>query len=677
MDWYPWGEVAFEAARAQDKPIFLSIGYSTCHWCHVMEHESFEDSTVAALMNDAFICVKVDREERPDVDNVYMSVTQAMTGSGGWPMTVIMTPDLVPFFAGTYYPKEGRGGRPGMMELIPRMRELWEEQRDDLLSTAGKVESFLESSGGSHAGDLPGLGALETAHENLRSRFDATHGGFGSAPKFPTPHQLTLLLRTWHRGMGEDGLEMVTETLGHMRRGGIWDHVGFGFHRYSTDSQWLVPHFEKMLYDQALIAIAAAEAYQASGDPELAQTVRQIFAYVERDLTSPEGAFYSAEDADSEGEEGKFYLWSPAEVIDVLGQDVGALWNRVFDVTESGNFRDPHTGKSGSIPHLSQSVTGWSDELGIGEDELGAKLEHCRTRLLEARSKRIRPFRDDKVLTDWNGLMIAGLAVGARVLDEPEYAARAQRAADFIWTHLRSESGELQKRWRRGHAGLHGTLEDYAFLAWGLLELYESNFELRNLENARSLAREMVRLFADEEGEGFFLAADGRDDLLVRPKEGYDGALPSGNSVAALVLWKLGRVTADADFEARAEGVLRAFGRGLSQAPLAFTQMLGTLDLVLGPAHEVVIAGDAGASDVQAMLQGLHSSFVPRKVVVLRTSGDAGKALAKLAAYTEAQRPVDGKATAYVCRNYACLRPMTDPAEVVAALRNPAPDGAR
>jgi hypothetical protein len=675
VDWYPWGEEAFERARREDKPVFLSVGYSTCHWCHVMEHESFEDAEVAALMNANFVSIKVDREERPDVDQVYMTVTQAMTGGGGWPMTVVLTPDRVPFFAGTYFPKRGAYGRPGMMELLPRIAAAWRNERESLLGSADQVLSHLRQGRGAGSGDLPGERVLGRAYEDLLRRFDNEEGGFGTAPKFPVPHNLRFLVRYAERSGEERALTMVRKTLDAMRRGGIWDHVGFGFHRYSTDRRWLVPHFEKMLYDQALLALAYLEAYQITGDSAYAETARGIFTYVLRDMTSGEGAFYSAEDADSEGEEGKFYLWRPGETLAILGPDEGALFNRIYGISESGNFRDPHTGKQASIPHLARPLASWAAELRVEEAELAARLEASRKKLLAARAKRIHPLRDDKVLTDWNGLMVAAFAVGAQVVEDARYAEAARRAADFMLEKLRDTDGNLFKRWRRGEAGLDATLEDHAFFAWGLLELYEATFEPRYLAEARALAHAMIERFRDEKsGGGFFLSSAGRSDLLVRPKESYDGAIPSGNSVAAVVLVRLGRMTGDPALEKEAEGVLRAFASDLERAPSVQTQMLVALDFLAGPSFEVVVVGTPGAADTRAMISKLRRPFLPRKVVLLRAPGPEGAEISALAPYVAQQTAIEGMATAYVCQNFACQAPTTDPAVMLAALESGTPE---
>ena len=486
VDWYPWGDEAFEVARREDKPIFLSIGYSTCHWCHVMEHESFEDDEVAKLMNEAFVCIKVDREERPDLDHVYMSVTQAMAGNGGWPMTVIMTPDRKPFFAGTYFPKHGRFGRAGMMELVPQIAKAWREKREQVVASGEQVSEWMANIGKSDPGGDMEADVLALGYEQLASGFDPVEGGFGSKPKFPIPHNMLFLLQHHQRTGDAQARDMVVHTLKKMHRGGIFDQVGYGFHRYSTDEHWLLPHFEKMLYDQALMVMAATAAWQVSGDDALRVTAEQVLTYVLRDMTSPEGGFYSAEDADSEGEEGLFYLWTYDELVEVLGEDEAELYARVYNVEREGNFREEASGRSTgrNIPHLSQPLSETAAELDMEPGELEERLEASRRKLFDVREERIHPLKDDKVLTDWNGLMIAACARAARAFDEPRYATAAKRAADFVLKELRDENGRLLKRYRLGQSGLPGTLSDYAFLTWGLLELYETSFEPRYVHRA-------------------------------------------------------------------------------------------------------------------------------------------------------------------------------------------------
>jgi len=613
-------------------------------------------------MNETFVSIKVDREERPDIDNVYMSACQVMTGSGGWPLSIIITPDKKPFFAATYIPREGRFGLIGMMELIPHIRELWATQRGEALSLSNKIATVLQQTSQDTPGEELDEATLELTYEQLAKRFDGQHAGFSSAPKFPTPHNLFFLLRYWKRGGNEAALDMVKKTLQAMRRGGIYDHVGFGFHRYSTDSQWLVPHFEKMLYDQAMLAMAYTEAYQATGKEDYGKTAREIFTYVLRDMTVPEGGFCSAEDADSEGEEGKFYLWTQEEVRQALGNEEADFTAKVFNIEKDGNFAEQATRrKSGvNILHLRKTLGKIASDLNLSQQDLQAHLEVIRQKLFAYREKRVHPMKDDKILTDWNGLMIAALAKGAQAFDEPEYAEAACRAADFILGNMRKADGRLWHRYRDGQAGVEANLDDYAFLVWGLIELYEAIFDARHLGVALELTGDMVRHFWDKDGGGLYLVPDDGESLFVRKKEIYDGAMPSGNSMAMLNLLRLGRMTANSDLEEKAAKIGRAFSRSVKQSPSAHTQLMVALDFGIGPCYEVVIAGNAKAEDTKAMVKALRTRFLPNKVVLLNPSEQKSPEIAQLAEFTKNQSSIGGKATAYVCLNYNCKLPTTD-----------------
>jgi uncharacterized protein YyaL (SSP411 family) len=662
VDWYPWGPEAFEEAQRQNKPIFLSIGYSTCHWCHVMAHESFEHPEVARLMNEAFISIKVDREERPDIDSLYMSACQAMTGSGGWPLSIVMTPDKKPFFAATYIPREGRFGLVGMMELIPHIRELWSTRRGEALRLSNGVVSALQQAWPDAPGEQLGESTLELAYEQLARRFDGRHAGFGTAPKFPTPHNLLFLLRYWRRGDNEAALDMVEKSLQAMRHGGIYDHVGFGFHRYSTDAEWLVPHFEKMLYDQAMLAMAYTEAYQATGKQDYGATAREIFSYVLRDMTTREGGFCSAEDADSEGEEGKFYLWTQAEVRQALGQEEAELTEKVFNIAADGNFTEQATmRKSGAnILHLTKTPKELASDLSLSEQNLLARLEVIRRKLFDYRDKRVHPMKDDKVLTDWNGLMLAALAKGAQAFDEPGYSEAASRAADFVLGNMRKGDGRLLHRYREGQAGVDANLDDYAFLVWGLIELYETVFEVKYLKVALDLTGDMMRHFWDEGSGGLYLTPEDGESLFVRKKEIYDGAIPSGNSVAMLNLLRLGRMTADPDLEEKAARLGSTFSGNVRQLPSAHAQLMVALDFAVGPSYEVVVAGKTQAKDTRDMLRALRTRFLPNKVVVLNPDERESPEIAELAPFIKNQSSTGGRATGYVCMNYNCKLPTTD-----------------
>ncbi len=661
VDWYPWSDEAFEVAHQQDKPIFLSIGYSSCHWCHVMAHESFEDPEVAALMNEAFVNIKVDREERPDVDDVYMTVAQMMTGRGGWPLSIIMTPQRVPFFAATYIPKHNRVGQAGMLALIPAIKERWENSRQELLNVSKRVSQALQRVGQSEPSDELDERTLHAAYQQLLSRFDGRYGGFGTAPKFPTPHNLLFLLRFWRRTRDEMALQMVEDTLMAMRRGGMYDHIGFGFHRYSTDAEWLLPHFEKMLYDQAMLAMAYTEAYQATGKEGYRRTAEEVFDYVLRDMTGPEGGFYTAEDADSAGEEGKFYVWTIDELRQALG-DAEADWiARMFEARPGGNFADEATGgKTGrNILHLKRPLDDWAIRMGMSERELRERIEPARQELFLHRDQRAHPLKDDKVLTDWNGLMIAALAKAARAFDEPRYAEAAARAAQFILKHNIQEDGRLLHRYRDGEAALPAYAADYAFLIWGLLELYEATFVVSHLQRALALNGDLVQHFSDSASGGFFTTSDDAEQLLVRQKEIYDGAIPSANSVAMLNLLRLGRLTADPALEKVAARIGSVVSASVQQSPMAHTQLLVALDFAVGPSYEVVIAGQPDSEDTAAMLNAVRAQFVPNKVVLFRAEGDWAD-IADVAPFTEYQPSLGGTSTAYVCRNHKCELPTTE-----------------
>jgi hypothetical protein len=661
VDWYPWGPEAFAAAEKEDKPIFLSIGYATCHWCHVMEHESFEDSEVAQLMNEAFISIKVDREERPDLDQIYMTVSQLLTGSGGWPLTIIMSPDKKPFFAATYIPKHSRYGRLGMMELIPRVQDLWTQRRDDLEASATKiVEALQRMSAFEGNGEALDQTVLDKAYQQLAESFDTEQGGFAQAPKFPSPHNLLFLLRYWRRSGEEQALFMVEKTLRAMRRGGIFDQVGFGFHRYSTDARWLVPHFEKMLYDQAMLARAYTETYQATGDPFYQQTAEEIFAYVLRDMTSAQGGFYSAEDADSEGEEGKFYLWSYEELKLLTAPRELALLEKSLGVQAEGNYVDEATHRNTGENILHQS-----------EPPSGDEFETLRRRLFEVREQRIHPLKDDKILTNWNGLMIASLAKAGAVFEKADYIHSAEKAAQFILENLRGSEGRLLHRYRAGSAGIQGFADDYAFFIWGLIELYEATFKTRYLESALELNEIFIDQFWDDDsGGGFFLTGDDAVTVLVRQRTQGDGALPSASSVALLNLLRLGRMTANSDYEQRADTIIRQYARQIVRYPTGYTFLLTGLDFVLGPSYEVVIVGARAGEDTLSMIRRLRSVYLPNKVVLFRPTDLNNPPILKLADFVRYQVAIDGRATVYVCQNYACELPTTDPDMMIQLFKN-------
>ncbi|MBN2077996.1 MAG: thioredoxin domain-containing protein [Spirochaetes bacterium] len=646
VEWYPWGEEAFALARETDRPIFLSIGYSTCHWCHVMERESFEDGEVARALNVSFVAVKVDREERPDVDRVYMAVCQMLTGRGGWPLTILMTPSRRPFFAATYLPRESAGGRVGLLELLDRAAAAWREKRDEVEESAAAVAAALNrpAAGGdavSLPGDLP-----DRAFRELSDRYDPLHGGFGTAPKFPSAHNLVFLLRYWHVTGNERARDMALETLAAMRRGGIFDHLGHGFHRYSTDGRWLLPHFEKMLYDQAMIAMASCEAYQAGGGETHAATARDTYEYVLRDMTAPRGFFYSAEDADSDGREGRFYLWSAGELREVLGADDAVYAEEIFGVRGEGNVHDEATGilTGENVLHLG------------GAPPADGRFESVRRRLLEARGRRPRPFRDEKILADWNGLMVASLAIGARILGDDRYRAAAERAAEALWKELVRED-RLSHAWIDGEASIDGYCDDYAFMAWGLLELYGATFDTRHLDRAMRLAGMMIRLFSREGGGFGFSPADG-EAHITDFTDYHDGAYPSGNGVAAWVLTRLARLTGDPSWEARAGEILRGAGPGLARHPSAHAMLCATMLHQRDGASEVVVAGNEDDPVFREMTGFLRRSYLPHCAVLVKTPRCEGPSLGDLATFTAMMSPSGGRVTAWVCRGKSCAAPV-------------------
>jgi len=649
VNWLPWGQEALTKARDEDKPLFLSIGYSTCHWCHVMERECFEDEEAASLLNATVVPVKIDREERPDLDAVYMSACQMMTGAGGWPLSIFADPEGRPFYAATYIPKLTRFGRTGLMDLLVSISQVWKQRRSEVGQTAAKVLEALQTHQrlAPSAAD-PGRDIIAQACRQLAERFDPDMGGFGEAPKFPSPHQLLLLLRLHKRAGDRHVLDMVEKTLTAMRLGGIFDHVGLGFHRYSTDRRWLLPHFEKMLYDQAMLLMAYTEGFQASGEPLFKRAALEIAGYVLGSMTGPEGAFYSAEDADSEGEEGKFYVWTMDELRDALPAEDAGLFAGLFGFSPQGNFSEEATGHptGANIPHLSSPP----------QDGLADRLEAIRQRLFAAREKRVHPSLDDKILTDWNGLMIAALAQAARAFDEPSLARAAARAADFLLARLRDREGRLLHRYRDSEAALPGNLDDHAFLALGLIELYQATFDLGWLQAALDLTDQMLERFLDPEHGGFFLTAADAEAPLVRPREFIDAALPSGNSVAMLTLSKLSRLAARPDLAEQAARLARAPGETMVRFPSGFSMFLCGLDFAMGPGADVVLSGPDDAS-LEPFLAALRGRYLPSTLVMKRD--EAGE-LAALASYTAGMCPVDGKATAYVCRDGRCEPPTTD-----------------
>ncbi|WP_281774695.1 thioredoxin domain-containing protein [Methanobacterium formicicum] len=668
VDWYPWGEEAFQKAKDENKPIFLSIGYSTCHWCHVMSRESFQDPEIGQLINQVFVPVKVDREERPDIDSIYMTVCQMITGSGGWPLTIIMTPDLKPFFAGTYFPKDTGPRGTGLRDLILNVHELWENQEGELLKSADELTVSLEKISQGKPGDsLPPEIITQTYH-SLQENFDQQYAGFGTNQKFPTPHHLLFLLRYWKQTGETEALNMIQETLKAMRKGGIYDHIGFGFHRYTVDQQWIIPHFEKMLYDQALLAMAYTEAYQATGETEYRETAEEVLEYILRDMRSPEGGFYSAEDADSEGEEGKFYLWTAEEIQDLLGPEDGALFQTVYSISPEGNFKDEARGiKTGkNILHRTKTWDEISAELEIPSDQLWWKMEHAREVLFPAREARIHPGKDDKILTDWNGLVITALSLAGRVFGREDYLVAAGEAVDFIMTHLHSQ-GRLKHRWREGESAIEGNLDDYAYLIWGLLELYQATFQAEYLKAALKLNQTLTKHFWDNEEGGYYFTPDHAPQILVRQKEAYDTALPSGNSVQQMNLERLYLLTGENNFRETSESLEKYFSPTMKQTPAAFTMFLSAIMFQTSPSFEVTILGEKDSLDTQGMLKALQKEYLPQVVLVLKSSSD--DLIKELIPSLENKTMVGNQATAYVCGDGTCQAPVNTPEELINLLK--------
>jgi uncharacterized protein YyaL (SSP411 family) len=719
VDWFPWGEEAFAKARAEQKPVFLSIGYSTCHWCHVMAHESFENPEIAAVLNRDFVSVKLDREERPDLDRVYMSYVQQTTGHGGWPMSVWLTPDLKPFFGGTYFPPDDRHGRPGFVTVLNAITRHWAEQRPKIEAGAEEVVQALRrlaAEGPAREATPPAVpvrplheaagDAFEKGYQYFYETFDAQWGGFGGAPKFPRASVVNFLFRSAalqgvQSELGADAVKMATHTLQKMAEGGLHDHVGGGFHRYSVDEQWFVPHFEKMLYDQAQIALNFLEAKQATGRETFAWVARDIFDYVARDLTSPSGGFYSAEDADSllrtggkEHAEGAFYVWTKAELEAVLGADADFLCAH-YGVKDDGNVaHDPQgefTGKNILMQRQSLAVT--ARDFGLEIEPAGTKLLACLEKLRAVRAKRPRPHLDDKIITAWNGLMISALAKGAQVLSEPQHLAAATRAAEFIERELyEASTGILYRSWREGRSNIEGFAEDYAYLIQGLLDLYEAGFDIRWLQWAEKLQAKMDAIFWDTSGSGYFNSRADDATVIVRLKEDYDGAEPAANSVAAANLLRLDWMIGDGAVggvpsprgndatpgegtrptkppcRGKALQAIESLRPQWSRAPQALPQMLCALELALAEPRTVVLAGDPAAEEFRTLTAVLHEKLGPRRVL-LCADGAAGQGwLAARKPYLAAMKPVNGRAAAYVCENFTCQAPVTSPAELRARL---------
>ncbi len=659
VQWYPWGSEAFEKARKENKPIFLSIGYSSCHWCHVMERESFESDEIAAILNSKFISIKVDREERPGVDAIYMKAVQMLTGSGGWPLSVFLTPDLRPFFGGTYFPPKDMYGRPGFKSLLTQIAKVWEEQNTDVLKDATRLTEALKQ----REEVPPGSGslnesALKDAVSGLETQFDPAWGGFGRAPKFPPSAGIGLLLRDFRRTGNAKILEMVTHTLDKMAQGGMYDQLGGGFHRYSVDHEWLVPHFEKMLYDNALLSSAYTDAYLVTGDDWYRRIATEVMDYVLNEMRDNTGGFHSAEDADSEGVEGKYYVWSKGEIDKILGAGDSKLFCEYFGVSEKGNFEEHN------ILNVPVPAARFAEEHKLKQGELLKRIDLLREKLVPERAKRIAPGRDDKILVSWNALMISSLARGYQVFGEKRFLEGAEKAAQHILTRMMNGS-QLRHTFRGDKASVDGYLDDYGNLINALLDLYEADFDPDRIAVAEKLAEQMKDLFWDGTSGGFFFTSGKHDNLLVRTKPYFDGSIPSGNAVAAKACLRLGRVTGKKEYVELAEKTLQVFSTVINRYPSACHNLVAVADAYLSPSTEIVVVGKKGAKDTEEMLRAVRGTYNPNRVVALFDTASDGRMDTPL---FEGRKSVGGVATAYVCENYACKKPMTDAAELATFL---------
>ncbi|MFA7288086.1 MAG: thioredoxin domain-containing protein [Melioribacteraceae bacterium] len=647
VDWFPWCEEAFNLALKEEKPVFLSIGYSTCHWCHVMERESFEDEDVASLINTVFIPIKVDREERPDIDNIYMSICQAMTGGGGWPLTVFLTPEKKPFFTGTYFPKQSIHGRIGLIDLIKNVQSAWQNKRTEIDKSADEITRYLDKSDDIEQNVILDNRILIKAYEFFEERFDKVNGGFGSHPKFPSPHNLVFLLRYYHLTGNKNALYIVEKTLSEMRKGGIYDQIGFGFHRYSTDNKWLLPHFEKMLYDQALLLNAYTELYQITKNEFYKLIAEEIVKYVSRDMTSPEGAFFSAEDADSEGVEGKYYIWKEDELKDLLTDEQFRFVEKHFNTSFAGNFRD-----ESSHQNTGANILFLKNELTPDEEQLFAPIRKI---IYEHREKRIHPFKDDKILTDWNGLMIASLSRAGRAFHNQYFISLSERCSEFILNNLLISEAKLLHRFRDGDSSLEAHVDDYSFFVSGLIELYQTTFKTDYLEHAIKLTNYAISEFWDSELGGFFFTGKDSETILARTKEYYDGAIPSGNSVFISNLLFLSRITGNIDYENKANQLLFSFSGSLDQVPYIYCSALAGYTFISSKSFEIVVV--EGENDINDFISELNYHYIPNKVVIVMNDRNKDQ-LIKLAPYLETYTHNNHQSMIYICRNFVCELPI-------------------
>ena len=660
VDWYPWGEEAFAIARAESKPVLLSIGYSACHWCHVMEHESFENEEIAKLMNENFVSIKVDREERPDLDQIYMNAVQMMTHHGGWPMTVFLTPEGVPFYGGTYFPPEDRYNMPGFPRVLISMADAYRERPEDIQQTGASIIAELNRlSLARESNEALTSQLLDQAFRGITKSYDAANGGFGGAPKFPPAMTLEFLLRTYHRTGNQQALEIVENTCRKMANGGIYDQLGGGFHRYSTDAKWLVPHFEKMLYDNALLSRLYLHYYQLTRDESARRVAEGVLDYVAREMTDAIGGFYSTQDADSEREEGKFFVWTTEELTSVLGKEDASLFMAYYNVTEAGNFE----GKN--ILNVTRSLTDVATEAGVTPEHLVSSLEHSRRKLFELRENRVKPDRDEKILTGWNGMMLASFAEAAAILDREDYMEIARRNARFVLDNL-IQDGLLLRVYKDGTAKLNAYLEDYAFLGDGLLTLYEATGEMEWFEATLTIVEKMIEEFWDEQDGGFFFTGKSHENLIVRSKDYFDNATPSGNSIAAEVMLRLASLTDNNDYRSRAVTILRLIGDPVRRYPSGFGRALCALDFYLGTPKEIALIGDPDLSQTRLLRNAVWQPYVPNKVVAQATPDDIRSL--KLIPLLRDRSLVNNSPTAYVCEHFTCSEPVTEPERIISQL---------
>jgi uncharacterized protein YyaL (SSP411 family) len=657
VNWFPWSDEAFKTAKDEDKPIFLSIGYSTCHWCHVMAHESFEDEKVAEILNKNFICIKVDREERPDIDNIYMKFCQMITGSGGWPLTIIITPDKKPFFAATYIPKEQRFGRNGLLEMLPRIIKLWNDDKENVIKSSLDITDNLKLQLEVDKNNIKiNKNILNQTYENLLTNYDELYGGFNNAPKFPSPHNLIFLLRYWNKSGDEYALKMVNETLTNMYFGGIYDHVGYGFHRYSTDRKWILPHFEKMLYDQSMMILAYTEAHQATKNPIFKKVVEEIITYIIRDLKSEEGVFYSAEDADSEGIEGKYYTWTFDELKKLFSNKEFDLVKNIFNLREEGNYIEETTrNTSGKNVIFLNNSEKYSNIFLKDSDEFKEIL----LKMFKIRSKRVPPSKDEKILTDWNGLIIAALSKAGFVFDENNYLNLAEKAVDFILKNMYNKNTGLLHRYKDGDSDIMGFADDYAFLIWGLLELYMSNNKIKYLSKALELNDYFIENFWDKSSSGFQFINKKKQEIL-NTKEIYDGAIPSSNSVSAMNLILLSRITGNSKYEEMAHEIIQYFSKDVSRYPIGYTHLLSAFDFAIGPSYEIILFEGDNKSEARKLINEIRENYLPNKILIKISDENEKKSMIKLCPYIDKYKLIENKTTLYLCENYQCKKPITD-----------------